>query len=91
MYVTFQYSEQETIVVSIEEVLKGLMFTPRGIPEPYVGKQDLADFPTDLYNFLLRHYTDNDLDVVVSSIPLLADLSRAIRDLLQTAHSRINP
>jgi hypothetical protein len=91
MYITLKYLEREKTLVLKEEVLKRLMSTSRGIPEPAVGEQDLPNFPTDLYSFLLCNYKANDLHVDVTSIPLLATLARAVRDLLQLTHSRIDP
>jgi hypothetical protein len=85
-----QCADQENTLVSKEKVLKRLMSTPRGIPQPVVGKQDFSDFPKDLYNFLLDHYEAKDLHVDVSAIPVLAAQTRAIRDLLQLTHSRID-
>jgi hypothetical protein len=70
MYITLKYLEQETAIVSKEEVLNRLMSTAGAIPEPAVGKHDLPGFLTDLYNFLLCNYKANDLHVDASSIPL---------------------
>jgi hypothetical protein len=76
-----------------EEVLKRLMSTRQGIPEPAAEKQDLPDLSADLYSFLFCNYKADDLvHVDAAAMSLLAALTWAVRDLLQLAHdSRIDP
>jgi hypothetical protein len=70
-----------------EEVLKRLMSTRQGIPEPAAEKQDLPDLSADLYSFLFCNYKADDLvHVDAAAMSLLAALIWAVRYLLQLAH-----